>query len=105
MGFGQINSIADSVLRPLDATKVQKNLETPNEAQAKFADFLKESLNAVNNSQVESNKLTEKMANGENVDLHQVMIAAQKANITMQTTIELRNKAVEAYQEIMRMQV
>lgn len=49
--------------------------------------------------------MTEKLARGENVDLHQVMIASQKANITLQATIEIRNKVIEAYQEIMRMQV
>lgn len=45
------------------------------------------------------------MANGENVDLHQVMITAQKASITLQAALEIRNKVVEAYQETMRMQV
>jgi len=45
------------------------------------------------------------MALGENVELHDVMIASQKASITLQATMEVRNKVVEAYQEIMRMQV
>lgn len=49
--------------------------------------------------------LTNKLARGENVDLSQVMIASQKASITMQATLEIRNKAVEAYQEMMRMSV
>jgi flagellar hook-basal body complex protein FliE len=38
-------------------------------------------------------------------NLHQVMITAEKASVTLQTTLEIRNKVVEAYQEIMRMQV
>ena len=38
-------------------------------------------------------------------NLHNVMITAEKASVTMQTTLEIRNKVVEAYQEIMRMQV
>lgn len=78
---------------------------TPFEAQKSFASVLKESINEVNKAQVTSDKLTEKLATGGNVDLHEVMIASQKASITLQATMEIRNKAVEAYQEMMRMQV
>ncbi|WP_332308704.1 flagellar hook-basal body complex protein FliE [Halobacillus mangrovi] len=45
------------------------------------------------------------MARGEVDDLHNVMIASQKASITMQTTVEVQNKVIEAYKEMMRMQV
>ena len=55
--------------------------------------------------QIQSDTLTEKLALGKEVDLHEVMIASQKASVTMQLTLEIRNKAVEAYQEMMRMQV
>ena len=49
--------------------------------------------------------MTEKLINGGNVDLHEVMITSQKASITLNATMEVRNKAIEAYQEIMRMSV
>ncbi len=78
---------------------------TPFEAQKSFASVLKESINQVNEAQVTSDKLTEKLATGQDVDLHEVMIASQKASITLQATLEIRNKAIEAYQEMMRMQV
>ena len=78
---------------------------TPFEAQKSFSSILKESLESVNESQIKSDQLTEKMTLGQDVDLHQVMIASQKASVTMQLTLEIRNKAVEAYQEMMRMQV
>lgn len=84
---------------------VNQKRRTPYEAHVQFADFLKESINKVNEAQVKSDALTEKLAKGENVDLHQVMIASQKASITLQATMEIRNKVVEAYQEVMRMQV
>lgn len=83
----------------------KNNVKTPFEAQKNFAQFLKQSIEEVNAAQIESDTLTKKMALGENVDLHQVMIASQKASITLQATMEIRNKVVEAYQEIMRMQV
>ncbi|MFD0049305.1 flagellar hook-basal body complex protein FliE [Actinomycetes bacterium NPDC127524] len=84
-------------------TKAQ--LAAPNESQKSFASVLKDSIEKVNEAQVNSDTLTQKLANGENVDLHQVMIASQQANITMQAALEVRNKVVEAYQEIMRMNI
>ncbi|WP_108669695.1 flagellar hook-basal body complex protein FliE [Peribacillus acanthi] len=86
-------------------SKSSSSTPTPYEAQTKFASVLKDSINKVNDAQIQSDKVTERMIRGENVDLHTVMITSQKASITLQTTMEIRNKVVEAYQEIMRMQV
>lgn len=52
-----------------------------------------------------SDDLTTKLVNGDDVELHSVMIASQKASITMQATLEVRNKVVEAFQEMMRMSI
>lgn len=89
----------------VNTTSVSTNISTPAEAQKKFSVFLKESINEVNAAQIQSDEVTKKMALGENVDLHTVMITSQKASVMLQTTIEIRNKAVEAYQEMMRMQI
>ncbi|MGP4075601.1 flagellar hook-basal body complex protein FliE [Halobacillus sp. K22] len=78
---------------------------SPAEAQAKFADQLKNAIDKVNQTQIESDEKTKAMASGEIDNLHEMMITSQKASITMQTSIEVRNKVVEAYKEIMRMQV
>lgn len=83
----------------------QNKTSTPYEAQQDFATVLKESMNKVNEAQVESDSLTSKLANGEDVELHTVMIASKKASLTMQATLEVRNKVVEAYQEMMRMSI
>ncbi|MGN7478533.1 flagellar hook-basal body complex protein FliE [Solibacillus silvestris] len=74
-------------------------------AQQQFADTLKEAIASVNEHQKTSDMMTQKLINGGDVDLFEVMVAAQKASVTLNTTIEIRNKAVEAYQEIMRMSV
>lgn len=78
---------------------------TPYEAQQSFANSLKEAIAKVNDQQITSDNLTQKLINGGDVELHEVMIAAQKASITLNATIEVRNKVIEAYQEIMRMSV
>lgn len=99
-----LNFSAVSSAFPLTNTLTTNKTSVAN-TQKNFASFLKESINSVNQAQNESDALTDKLARGENVDLSQVMIASQKASITMQATMEIRNKAVEAYQEIMRMSV
>jgi flagellar hook-basal body complex protein FliE len=81
---------------------VQTNKQTH---QTAFSDFLKQSINEVNSMQVKSDQMTAALAEGKNVQLQDVMIAAEKASVTMLATIEIRNKAVEAYQEMMRMQM
>lgn len=73
--------------------------------QKDFSKMLKASIEKVNQSQLEAEKVTQKLVNGEQIDLHNVMITSQKALITLQTTVEVRNKVIEAYQEVMRMQV
>ncbi|WP_373866383.1 flagellar hook-basal body complex protein FliE [Sporosarcina luteola] len=78
---------------------------TPFEAQKEFGAYLKDAIQEVNVKQIESDKMTQKLILGENVDLHNVMITAQKASIALNATMEVRNKVVEAYQEIIRMPV
>lgn len=101
----QVMGLTPNGIVESNATTLGTASSTPAETQKKFSVFLKQSIDEVNKAQIQSDAVTEKMALGENVDLHTVMITSQKASIMMQTTIEIRNKAVEAYQEMMRMQV
>lgn len=80
-------------------------IRTGNEQSTSFSKILSNTINEVNALQSHSDEQTERLVKGENVDLHNVMISAQKASISLQATIEIRNKVVEAYQEMMRMQV
>lgn len=57
-------------------------------------------LSAANNANIAAEKAQEALAMGENVSVHDVMIAAEKASLSMQMAIQLRNKLVTAYNEI-----
>lgn len=95
-------------LQPLIANAIQtgKISETPNlDKNASFQEALTTALSGVNEAQLASQAATKALARKEPIDLHEVMITANKASISMQATLEVRNKAVEAYQEMMRMQV
>jgi flagellar hook-basal body complex protein FliE len=71
-----------------------------------FADALKASLDQVNKVQLTSQQLGEKFALGDDkVSLSDVMISMQKANISFQTTVQVRNKLITAYHDIMNMQI
>jgi flagellar hook-basal body complex protein FliE len=78
---------------------------TPSEVGKSFASFLSDALGEVNQAQIESEKLTKLFAAGQIEDIHQVMIASQKSTILLQTALQVRNKVIESYQEIMRMSI
>lgn len=71
-----------------------------------FGDLLKRSIDAVNDTQKQAGQLRTAFEQGqEGIDLAEVMIAAQKSSVSFQAMSEVRNKLVEAYQNVMRMPV
>jgi flagellar hook-basal body complex protein FliE len=71
----------------------------------KFGQALKTSIAEVNQAQVSADRAAEQIAAGETKNLHGAMIKLEEADISMRLMVQVRNKAIEAYQEIMRMQV
>lgn len=67
--------------------------------------FFSELVSKVNDLQTKSDTAIQGLASGENKNLHEVMISMEKASISFQFMSSVRNKAMEAYQEVMRMQV
>ena len=82
----------------LEASKAQKS-------ETSFSDILKESIDKVAELEKEASEQTEKLVKMENQDVHNTMISVQKADLTFQMMMQIRNKIIDAYQEIMRMQV
>ncbi len=75
-------------------------------AKVNFADSLKASIEQVSTSQIKAEEAGKGFAMGDDrVSLSDVMIGMQKANIAFQATVQVRNKLVSAYHEIMNMQV
>lgn len=77
----------------------------PQEEMKSFGSYLKDALAETNALQLKSDHENALLAAGQIQDVSQVVVAAQKADIALQLTLQLRNRAVSAYQEIMRMQV
>src|SRR5690349_13481823 len=75
------------------------------ETEQSFGSTLKQAVGEVNNLQNQADKTAVKLATGDLQDVHEAMLAMQKASMAFQFTVQVRNKIVEAYQEIMRTQV
>ncbi|MCK4573324.1 MAG: flagellar hook-basal body complex protein FliE [candidate division Zixibacteria bacterium] len=70
-----------------------------------FGDVLSNMINSVNETQLDAAQSQQALMAGEPVELHDVMIKAQEAGISMDLLLEVRNKLMSAYNEIMRMQM
>lgn len=101
----------DNILQQLQAAAAlasdsKKQSGADEIASVDFSEKLKATVDQVNNAQQTADKLSMQLVSGEsNVDLHDVMISLQKANVSFQSMIQVRNKLVAAYHEIMNMQV
>jgi flagellar hook-basal body complex protein FliE len=85
-----------------------KRTEQPDPAQTSgetFAQMLDRALEQVHQDLATADEMAVKLATGEIDDIAQVMIASERANLSLGLTIQVRNKVIEAYQEIMRMQI
>lgn len=87
--------------KPAAAADAQPAAGTPD-----FAQVLKSSIDRVNETQQQANQMSEKLAAGDSSqNLHEVMIALQTASISFQEMVQVRNKLVSAYQDVMNIQV
>lgn len=94
MQIESISSTLPNLLKPAAAEK-----KTGAEFENVFSDFIGE----VNKSQLDANKLTEDFLGGKGVELHEVMIAGEKAKTSFDLLMEIRNKAIDMYKELSRM--
>jgi flagellar hook-basal body complex protein FliE len=94
-----------TLLPTLDGSSKSTISKTLKETNASFGDTLNKAIADVNGLQQEAGKAVEKMVAGEATDLHEVMIAVEKARTSFDLLMEIRNKTIDVYREIMRMQV
>lgn len=107
LGAGNARGWSRSVDNEFDAGKF--NIETPGVSQSNetrsFGDFLQESIGKVNSLQQDANVAMEKLASGESQNLHETLLAVEKAEISFKTMNQIRTKVIDAYREIMKMQI
>ena len=99
-----INPISPLNIPPIPAAGATKKPSATSNT-TDIAQTFENMLTSLNDSQLKSDHLVEQLARGEDVDLHTVMIGLEENNINFNVAIGIRDKLVEAYREIMRMQV
>lgn len=75
------------------------------EPGADFSKTLKEAIHSVNELQKNADVKMQELVTGKSQNIHETMIAAEKADIALRLMVQVRNKIIDAYQEIMRMQL
>lgn len=92
---------AISLFNQPELQKISQNGNT----NVDFADYLKKALDKVNDIQVDSETASLDLMTGKTSDIHQVMLASEEAKLSLELAVQIRNKLVDSYQEIMRMQL
>jgi flagellar hook-basal body complex protein FliE len=101
-------------MEPITISPLNPNLKVPEIGSPRiqpdkeglgFGEILKDAISTVNQLQTQSDQEVQKIMAGESTDLHTAVIAMQKADVSFQMMMQVRNKIVQAYQEILRMQV
>jgi len=100
--MSNINSIRPSSIG--DVNPLQSQSKTEN-ATRQIGETFEQALESLSQSQESSDLLVEKLAAGEDVDLHQVMIATEQTDINFRIALAIRDRLVEAYREINRMAI
>lgn len=75
------------------------------EAAKGFGQMLKESLDKANEIQAQADRAVKELAAGRNKNIHETMLMLEKADMSFRLAMQVRNKVIDAYREIMRMQV
>ena len=108
--MGAIEAITGSIGMPstiLNNTAI--GMQPAQQAQAPerldFKELLNTAVKSVSETQTGADQAIAQLASGQNIELHNVMLAAQKAQLTLQLALQVKTKVTEAYQEIMRMQI
>jgi flagellar hook-basal body complex protein FliE len=84
---------------------IKSGASTDQVSSVDFKELLIDSLEKVNQDQIYANEMDEALVLGETDNIHEVMIASQKAEVSLTFAVEVRNKILEAYKELMRIQM
>ena len=92
-------------LRELSPGLAPQTVQAPTDTTATFGTVLGRLVQDVNEKQNAAADTVRGLLGGQNVSLHQAMIAMEEANLSFQLMVEVRNRLLESYQELMRMQI
>lgn len=95
--------VGNELQQPFETGKSSELGQT--EGNKTFGELLQDSLAKVNGLQNEADVAMQRLASGESRDMHETLLAVEKAEIAFKTMNQVRSKVIDAYKEIMRMQI
>jgi len=98
---------SDMLIRPAAGALPLRQSDTSSVTKAKdgFGDLLAKTINEVNQKQIDGDLASNKLQVGDAKNLHEVMIAVEEADISLRMLVQMRNRAQQAYDEILRLQI
>lgn len=102
MSINSISEVKQLIPNSLGLNGIDEQNKAP---EVNFSEYLNSALMKVTNLESQSNQLKEDFALGKTDNISEVLIAGEKANVALQFTMQVRNKIMDAYSEIMRMQI
>ena len=103
-GINQLQSIKIQDIANQNKNSTAKEI-LPDENVKDFGQTIKDFIEAVNDNQIKADKETSDVIQGKSDNLHQAMATMEEARLSFQLMIEIRNKMLESYQRVERMQV
>jgi flagellar hook-basal body complex protein FliE len=100
-----IPEIAPRTTSAIDARALRTASPAPTSGETSFAGVLKDAVSEVQRLQTEADSQIQQLVSGEVKDVTEAMVAVERADVSFQTMMAIRNKMVAAYEEVMRMQV
>jgi flagellar hook-basal body complex protein FliE len=105
----RLNSLTNDFMNQIAPEPISPNLPSTigggQSGEKTFGQFLTQALGEVNDTQLQASSTMEQFATGAPMDVHQVMIAMEQASTSLALTVQVRNKIISAYEEIMKTQV
>ena len=105
MTIPSIGNLSVSPISKIGLDTAPSVVGTESSGKASFADFLQDAMTDAVSTDYSAKSAGLNLMLGDDVELHEVTIAAQKAELMLSLTVQMRDKIVEAYQEVMRMQI
>ena len=102
MSINSISEVKQLIPNSVGLSSINEQSESP---EVSFGDYLNSALMKVTNLENQSQQLKDDFALGKTDNIPEVLIAGEKANVALQFTMQVRNKVLDAYSEIMRMQI
>lgn len=97
-----MNKVEVNAIQSVNIPEIQ---EADKQQNVNFEDILKNYLDKTNDMQLDADSAVQNLITGQTSDIHSVMIATEEAKQSLELAVEIRNKLVDAYQEIMKMSI